>query len=172
MAIIRGRVRKQVGNPNMIKGVSLNPKGRPKGAYSSTTLSFIKLKDIASTRVEEAFNMLWAAMERGEAWAHQIYFKELYTLPRNIDEKKIVIEDKEVSVDGQIKALTEILPSFDEITHDESLKRLKVLNDVKGNEVLTKQTEEIKETRESLLEKVELIQRIRDMKDDIESDKK
>ena len=85
---------------------------------------------------------------------------------------EIVIEDKETSVDGQIKVLTEILPSFDEITHDESLKRLKVLNDVKGNEVLTKQTAEIIETRESLLEKVELIQRIRDMKDDMEIDKK
>ncbi len=165
--VIRGRVRKKLGNPKLVKGVRLNPNGRPKGAYSATTLSFMKLKDMASTRVDEAFNMLWAAMERGEPWAHQIYFKELYSIPKNIDEKKVTLQDKGTTVDGQIKVLTEILPEFDELTHDESLNRLRVLSSVKSNDVLVKQVEEIKETRESLLEKVELIQRIRDIKEKI-----
>ncbi len=160
---IRGRERKKAGNPNFVKGNVINPNGRPKGRYSDVTLSFMKLKKIASTRVDEAFGMLWAAMEKGEPWAHQIYFKELYSLPRNIDEKKVTIEDKDPTVDGQIRVLTEILPEFDEVTHDESLNRLKVLTAVKGNDVLVQQNEEIRETRETLLEKVELIQRIRDL---------
>jgi hypothetical protein len=164
MAIIRGTVKKKLGNPNMVKGVSGNPNGRPKGRYSDITLSFMKLKKIASTRVDEAFNMLWSAMERGESWAFQIYYKELYTLPRNIDEKTVTITATDTSLDGQIETLTSILPEFDEVTHDESLNRLKVLNAVKGNDVLVKQNDEIRETRETLLEKVELIQQIRDFK--------
>jgi hypothetical protein len=167
MAIIRGRVKKPVGNPNFVKGYTGATGGRPKGRYSDITLSFMKLKKIASTRAEEAFGMLWSAMERGESWAYQIYFKELYTLPRNIDEKTVTITDKDTSLDGQIGVLTSILPEFDEVTHDESLSRLKVLTAVKGNDVMVKQNDEIRETRETLLEKVELIQQIRDLKEKV-----
>lgn len=167
MVTIRGRVRKKAGNPNFVKGHKPPSKGRPKGGYSEATLSFIKLRDIASTRAEEALDMLWESMKKGEAWAHQIYFKELYSLPKHVDEKRVMITNKETSIDGQIEVLTSILPEFDEVTHDESLDRLKVLNAVKGNEVLNEQTEEIRETRESLLEKVELIQQIRDLKEKI-----
>ena len=162
MAIIRGKIKKKIGNPNMVKGVSGNPNGRPKGSYNEVTLSFMKLKKIASTKAEEAFGMLWDAMKNGESWAHQIYFKELYSLPRHLDEKRVIITDKETSVEGQIEVLTSILPEFDEVTHDESLNRLKVLNAVKGNDIQAQQNEEIRESRETLLEKVELIQKIRD----------
>lgn len=167
MTIIRGRVKKKLGNPNMVKGVSGNPNGRPKGRYSDITLSFMKLKKIASTRAEEAFGMLWSAMERGESWAHQIYFKELYTLPKNIDDKKVIITDKDISLEGQIGVLTSILPEFDEVTHDESLHRLKVLTAVKSNDVLVQQNDEIRETRESLLEKVDLIKQVIELKEKI-----
>lgn len=163
MAIIRGKVKKKPGNPNMVKGVSGNPNGRPKGAYNEMTLSFMKLKKIASTRADEAFGMLWDAMQRGESWAYQIYFKELYGVPKGIDEKTVIITDTDTSLDGQIEVLTSILPAFDEVTHDESLHRLKVLTAVKGNDVLVKQNDEIRESRETLLEKVELIQQIRDL---------
>jgi hypothetical protein len=163
MATIRGKVKKAVGNPNFVKGYTGGTGGRPKGRYSDITLSFIKLKKIASTRADEAFNMLWSAMERGESWAFQIYYKELYTLPKNIDEKTVIIPDTDKSLDGQIETLTSILPEFDELTHDESLHRLKVLTAVKGNDVLVKQNDEIRESRETLLEKVELIQQIRDL---------
>lgn len=167
MTIIRGRVRKKAGNPSFVKGHKPPSKGRPKGSYSSATLSFLKLRDIASTRAEEALNMLWQAMEKGESWAYQIYFKELYTIPKDVDMKKVVITDKNPTVDGQIEVLTGILPEFDEVTHDESLNRLKVLNAVKGNNVLNEQVEEIRETRESLLEKIDLIQEIRDLKEKV-----
>lgn len=167
MTIIRGRVRKGAGNPNFVKGHKPPSKGRPKGGYSKATLSFIKLRDIASTRAEEALGMLWDAMKKGESWAYQIYFKELYTIPKDLDLKKVVITDKNPTVDGQIEVLTSILPEFDEVTHDDSLNRLKVLNAVKGNDVLTEQVEEIRETRESLREKIELIQEIRELKDKI-----
>jgi hypothetical protein len=158
---------KRMGNPAFVKGHKSPSKGRPKGRYSDMTMNFIKLKKIASTRSEEAFEILWEAMKRDEPWAHQIYFRELYSLPKGMDEKRVVITNKETSLDGQIEVLVSTLPEFDEITHDESLNRLKVLNAVKGNEVLSEQTEEIKETRESLLEKVDLIQQIRDLKDKI-----
>ena len=165
--VIKEKIKKRLGNPNMVKGVSINPHGRPKGGYNEMTLNFIKLKKIASTKVDEAFNMLWSAMERGESWAFQIYYKELFGLPKGIDEKKITITATDTSLDGQIETLTSILPEFDEVTHDESLNRLKVLNAVKGNDVLVKQNDEIRETRETLLEKVELIQRIRDFKEKV-----
>lgn len=167
MAIIRGRVRKKAGNPSFVKGHKPPSKGRPKGSYSMATLSFLKLRDIASSKAEEALGMLWEAMKNGESWAYQIYFKELYTIPKDIDMKKVIITDKNPTVDGQIEVLTGILPEFDEVTHDESLNRLKVLSAVKGNDVLSQQTEEIRETRESLREKIELIQEIRDLKDKI-----
>jgi hypothetical protein len=157
-------VKKRKGNPNMKLGVSGNPNGRPKGSYSQMTLSFMKLKKVAATRADEAFEMLWDAMKNGESWAHQIYFKELYSIPRYLDEKRVTITDTATSVDGQIDALTSILPSFDEVTHDESLNRLKVLNAVKGNDVMIQHNEEIRESRETLLEKVELIQKVIELK--------
>ena len=165
--MIRPKIKKKAGNPNFVKGHKAPSKGRPKGSYSSATLSFLKLRDMASTRADEALDMLWQAMEKGESWAYQIYFKELYTIPKDIDMKKVMITDKNPTVDGQIEVLTGILPEFDEVTHDESLNRLKVLNAVKGNKVLTEQTDEIRETRESLLEKIELIQEIRELKEKI-----
>lgn len=167
MAVIRGRVRKKVGNPNFVKGHKPPSKGRPKGGYSKATLSFIKLRNIASTRAEEALDMLWEAMKKGESWAYQIYFKELYTIPKDFDMKKVVITDKDPTVDGQIDVLTSLLPEFDEVTHDESLNRLKVLNAVKGNDAMIQQVDEIRETRETLREKIELIQEIRDLKEKI-----
>jgi hypothetical protein len=160
------KVKNKKGNPAFVKGHTLAT-GRPKGRYNDMTLNFMKLKNIASNKAEEAFEILWDAMKRDEPWAHQIYFKELYSLPKHVDEKRVIITNKETSIDGQIEVLTSILPEFDEVTHDESLDRLKVLNAVKGNEVLNEQTEEIRETRESLLEKVELIQQIRDLKEKI-----
>lgn len=165
--MLQQKVKRKAGNPNFVLGHKAPSKGRPKGRYSETTLSFIKLRDIASTRAEDALEMLWEAMKKGESWAYQIYFKELYTIPKDIDIKKVMITDKNPTVDGQIEVLTSILPEFDEVTHDESLNRLKVLSAVKGNDVLSQHTEEIRETRESLREKIELIQEIRDLKDKI-----
>ena len=159
--------KKRLGNPNFVKGHKEKKGGRPKGRYSDVTLGFLKLRQIAAIKAEEAFRMLWASMQRGEPWAHQVYFKHLYTLPKDIDEKRIVITNKETSINGQIEVLTSLLPEFDEVTHDESLNRLKVLNAVKSNEVLNEQAEEIRETRESLLEKIELIQEIRDLKEKV-----
>lgn len=157
--------KRKVGNPNYVKGLSGNPNGRPKGKMNPITMKFLKLKEMAAERVDEAFTMLWNAMEKGESWAHQIYFKELYTLPKNFDEKRIVIDSETKDVEGQIKVLSESLSEFDEVTQGETLERLKVLNSIKNNEALNQQNEEIRETRESLLEKVELIQQIVDLKE-------
>ena len=153
----------QKGMPNPYKGI-----GRPRGKHNAATAKFIELKQMAAEHVGEAFNMLWTAMQRGEPWAHQIYFKELYTLPRNFDDKKVVIEKKEKTIDGQIKILTEVLTEFVEVTHDETLNRLKVLNGIKETNVLGEQTEEIRETRDSLIEKVNLIQKVVDLKKELE----
>jgi len=144
------------------KGEISNPKGKPKGAYNETTKRFIELKQLAANKAEDAFKMLWTAMESGESWAYQIYYKDLYSIPKNYNEPTVIIDSTDNSVKGQIIAITKALPQFDEITHDESLNRLKALTNVQTNESIENQTSTIRETRESLMEKIDKIQKVID----------
>jgi hypothetical protein len=136
--------------------------GRPRGAYNEATKRFVELKQLAAEKSTEAFKMLWAAMEAGESWAYQIYYKELYAIPKNYNEPTVIIDSTDNSVEGQITAITKALPQFDEITHDESLNRLKALTAVQSNETIDNQTTTIRETRESLMEKIDKIQKVID----------
>lgn len=136
--------------------------GRPRGAYNEATKRFVELKQLAAEKSTEAFRMLWSAMEAGESWAYQIYYKELYAIPKNYNEPTVIIDSTDNSIKGQITAITKVLPQFDEITHDESLNRLKALTAVQSNETIDNQTTTIRETRESLMEKIEKIQKVID----------
>jgi hypothetical protein len=144
------------------KGQSGNPAGKKKGTYNEATKRFIEVKHLAAEKSTEAFKMLWSAMEAGESWAYQIYYKELYAIPKNYNEPTVIIDSTDNSVEGQITAITKALPQFDEITHDESLNRLKALTAVQSNESVDNQTSTIRETRESLMEKIDKIQKVID----------
>jgi hypothetical protein len=148
------------GNATWVKGKSGNPNGRPKGKYNENTIAFMSLKTLAAKNAHKAFDLLWRAMEANEGWAHQIYFRELYALPRDYDDKKVQIEDKTTDIDGQIKVLTDILPEFDEVTHHDSLNRLKVLTTIKTNEQIVDQVSQIRDSREDLLAKVDKVSKV------------
>lgn len=162
-----GRDPNKDGKGRWIKGNRANPKGRLKGQYPISTQKFMAVKEIAAQHADKAFKMVWDAMEAKESWAFQIYFKELFHIPRNYGEKTVILEKEERTIDGQIKVITEALPEFDEVTQAESLERLKVLNSIKNPELNLIQVEEVRESKESLREKVELIQQIMEFKDKV-----
>lgn len=149
-----------------VKGIQAYPSSakRHVAEYSETTRKFIVIKKVAAEHAGKAFKMIWDAMEDGQPWAFQIYFKELFKLPKNFGEKTVILETAEKTVEGQIKVITEALPSFDEVTHEDALDRLKVLNAVKGNQPQEIIIDDVRESKESLQEKVEMIQTILEYK--------
>lgn len=151
-------------NGKFKKGYSGNPRGLIKGTYPKVTQEFIKLKEMAADYGPKALDMLKQAMEDNKSWAYDIYFKELFHVPKNYGEKTVILEKTERSLEGQIKVLTETLPEFDEVTHTEHLERLKVLNGVKNGVAIEVIATPIRESTESLKEKVEMIQKIIEFK--------
>jgi len=59
------------------KGQSGNPKGRAKGQINEIKRKSLELRKKAIEDLDIAYNELRSSMQIGEAWAHQIYFKEL-----------------------------------------------------------------------------------------------
>lgn len=145
-----------------IKGVSGNPKGRPAGKYSAATVKFMKMKVIAADNADKAFKLLWGAMVEGHSWAFQIYFKDLYSVPKNFGELTIKLDNTDRTIDGQLKVLSESLPDFEDVTYSEHMERFKMLHHFKSSGLIEKQLEEVKESKASLQEKVALIQKIVD----------
>lgn len=139
------------------KGVCPNPNGRPKGALSEHIKKFMKVKALASEKYEDAFKLLWEAMEAKEGWAHQLYFKEL--VPRRIHQHTVFVEAKDDSVESQIDSLRKGLAEFTEHTEESLIGALKALSGIKANEIATAQTNVI-ESRESLMEKIKAIETI------------
>lgn len=105
------------------KGQSGNPKGKTKGSINKSTLRSARLKALASEKYEDAFNILWKNVEKGEAWAHQIFFKEL--VPKNIHQQTIIIAQGD-DID-RLEAITKALPQFEELTHDEAMNEIRTL---------------------------------------------
>lgn len=105
------------------KGQSGNPKGKVKGTINKSTLRSAKLKTLASEKYEEAFNVLWKNVKKGEAWAHQIFFKEL--VPKKVHQQTIIIAQGD-DID-RLEAITKALPQFEELTHDEAMNEIRTL---------------------------------------------
>ena len=117
---------------NFKEGESGNPNGRPKGSVNATTIKFAKFKALASERYQDAFNILWEAMEAKEGWAHQIFFKEL--VPKKVHQPTITVEVEDTTADARAQSIIKELPKFIELTHDEAMNELNVLGRVKVEE--------------------------------------
>jgi hypothetical protein len=117
---------------NFKEGESGNPNGRPKGSVNATTIKFAKFKALASERYQDAFNILWEAMEAKEGWAHQIFFKEL--VPKKVHQPTIKVEVEDTTADARAQSIIKELPKFMELTHDEAMNELNVLGRVKVEE--------------------------------------
>lgn len=136
------------------KGVCGNPAGRPKGTMNETTKRYMRIKSLASEDYEKAYRILWEAMEAKEGWAHQLYFKEL--VPKKLNQPTVFIENLDERLDGQITSLRKGLAQFTEHTEDSLMAALKVLSSIKISESIDNK-EVPRETRESLIEKIEMI---------------
>ncbi len=144
------------------KGICGNPAGRPKGTLNERTKRYARIKAMACEDYEKAYNLLWEAVEAKEGWAHQLFFKDL--LPKKFNQPTVFIEYEDDKLDGQITSLRKGLAQFTEHTEDSLIAALKVLGSIKINDNMDTQIAP-RETRESLIEKIELIGKI------LESDK-
>lgn len=143
-------------------GLSGNPRGRPKGPFSKSTEEYQKIKKLAAEHYEPMFNVLVEKGLNGEAWAQQLFYKEF--IPKKAKEDIVVLDTVDKSVQGQIVALTEALSEFDQVSHDEAIERLKTLAAVKLTETIDDHNNEVKETRDSLMDKVDKLEYLIDLK--------
>jgi hypothetical protein len=142
------------------KGVGGNPNGRPKGALSATTHKYAKIKNLAVDKYEEAFRLLWEAVEAKEAWAHQLFFKEI--MPKKVYQETVSIKPTGGSLEEQIASLREGLAQFTEHTEESVINALKAVSSIKTSENIAEQTATIIESREKLLEKVKDVAKVID----------
>lgn len=148
---------------NFKPGVCPNPKGRGIGSLSKRTKEYLKVKQLAADNYERMFEILLEKGLRGEPWAQQLYYKEF--IPRRAKQETVVLvgmEDNNIS--SQIKSLTEALIKFDQVTQEELIERLKTLAALKLTDSVEQQNTEIKETKMTLMEKVEKLEYLIDLK--------
>jgi hypothetical protein len=143
-----------------VKGEIANPDGKKPGTLNKNTKNFLKIKSLAADRYEEAFEILWEAVEAKESWAHKIFFSDL--VPKSTYQPTIKVNPDNDTVEGQINDLTKGLAQFGEFTQEETLSTLKTLNSIKTNEVLVAQTNTLREDRDSILKKVMALEKVID----------
>lgn len=133
-------------------GESGNLNGRPKGALNKHKKLFLEIQKKAAGKAQEAFNILWECIEARESWALQIFFKELYKVPKKIAEPCVEVEmPKKIGEQGAqvfLSKFIESLNQFESYTKDEILSVIKILNVVK----LVEQVGEDKEILEFLID--------------------
>lgn len=118
------------------KGKSGNVKGRPKGSKSASTVEWSKVRQLAMTDYVSAYQELRGAMQSGEGWAFNLYFKEL--VPKKVYTDTVLLELQDNSAECRIKAITQGLLAIDEITYEEAMRELTVLSNTKIAENLNK----------------------------------
>ena len=115
------------------KGQVANPKGKAKGTFSKHKQQFIEIQKLAGNDAKQVYNLLKQAMETGEAWAHQIYWKILY--PKSCAEDSVKVKvPKVIGKDGIEEFKMEFvlaLQGFEDFNKDEVLQVIKALNGVK-----------------------------------------
>lgn len=121
-----------------------NPVGRPKGSMNELKRKSLELRNRALKDIDTAYDTLWQAFEAKEAWAHQIFFKELVPFKKEwLNEVSVSDIPKEVKsvddVNHVIAALSATLLQHDSIAVEEVHNIIKTLNAVKFTEQFGKQ---------------------------------
>ena len=128
---------------NFKKGVSGNPNGRPKGSFSPLRKQLLELRKLAINDASEIYHELREKMKSGEAWAYQIYFKELASMPKewlNEVDTSNVFKDINNSKEFQHSkiSLFQSLINNNSMSQDEILDLIKLLNNTKINDYILK----------------------------------
>jgi hypothetical protein len=117
------------------KGQIGNPKGKPKGTFSEHKKQFIKIQKLAANDAPKMYELLQNAIAAGESWAFQIYWKELYVLPKNYNEETIEVKLPEeignLGIDEYLKNFIEGLAKFEYYTKEEVNSIIKTLGNAK-----------------------------------------
>lgn len=129
-------------NGRFQKGTCPNPNGRPKGIMNSTRSKFLALRKMATEDAPMMYEKLKEAVDAGESWAMQLYFKELISFPKNLDQPVTNIsvpKEKANNSDEYIVAFLKGLSQFEEFTQEEILDVLKTLSNLKISENIAKE---------------------------------
>lgn len=118
------------------KGEVTNPNGRPKGSMNKLKAASMKLREMASKDTDKAYKVLMTALESGEQWAHQIYFKELVPFKKQwLNEISVAGVQRVIgSIDDVgiiIAQLTNKLLEDESLPREEIHNLIKTLNSVK-----------------------------------------
>jgi hypothetical protein len=113
------------------KGIVNNPKGRPKGSISPLRKQLLGLRNRASDDFLEVYDELREKMKSGEAWAFQIFFKELASMP-----KEWLNEIDTTNIHKEIKSFKDIQQSlinlFDTLINSDSLSQKEAIDLIKS----------------------------------------
>ena len=135
-----------------IKGTCGNPKGRPKGCVNKKTKIKSKLYELASERIDEAFKLLWEAIEAKESWAFNIFFKDL--LPKKAQQPTMTINEKATDPAERTEEIVkELGKQFTELTYDEAINEIKLFK----YDTQKAQEEAKSYSREELIEQLQIV---------------
>ena len=159
--INRDNYKMKKGNQTSFKkGQIANPKGRPVGSFSPLRKQLIEVRKTAIKDVDEIYEGLKEKMRAGEAWAYQIYFKELVSMPKEwLNEIDIthLSKDLKTSKDFQ-RCLISIFQSLinnETMSQKEAVELIKSFNKTEINDSLSLvESLESSEEREARMEDI------------------